>query len=293
MKKFLLTLTLVMCFNAGFAQIKMMFDTEKTEKDKIDNFMSSGFSKILVYRIDTDEIEWQQDSTKIIFIEIDKNKNIYTETDYTPQFSRTIIKLDNNVSSREIYNDKDQLQGKTLYFYDSNGNLVKRELFFGDVKAFDEIYEYENSKLIKMKYTMSDGTLVSYSTFNFDDSNNLLEEIKYNADSMVEYKYEYSYDSKSKLTEEKIILGNDNVTIINYSYDNDGNLKGKITTSKGKETSNVKYSYQGDNLSEEIYNTPELKTKKTYTYKDGLLTQVKFLDLTDMNSYIWAYVYLK
>jgi hypothetical protein len=282
-----------MCFSAGFAQIKMMFDTEKIEKDKIDNFMSSGYSKILVSRIDTDEIDWQQDSVKIIYIEVDKDKNTYSETDYTPQYSRTIIKLGNNISSREIYNDKDQLQGKTLYYYDSNGNLEKRELYFGDLKAFDEIYEFDNGKLKKMKYLMNDGTLVSYSTFEFDDSNNLLEEIKYNAEDVVEYKYEYTYGNKSRLTEEKIILGKDNETVVNYSYDKDGKLSGKITNSKGKVTSNVKFTYQGDNLSEEIYDTPELKTKKTYTYKDGLLSQVKFLDMIDMSSYVWIYDYIK
>jgi len=293
MKKFLLTVTFLMFFSAGFAQIKMMFDTEKNEKDKIDNFMSSGYSKIAVSRIDTDEIDWQQDSVKIIYIEIDKDKNTYSETDYTPQYSRTIIKLGNNISSREIYNEKDQLQGKTLYYYDSNGNLEKRELYFGDLKAFDEIYEYDNGKLKKMKYLMNDGTLVSYSTFEFDESNNLLEEIKYNADGVVEYKYEYTYGNKSRLTEEKIILGKDNETVVNYSYDKDGKLTGKITNSKGKVTSNVKFDYQGDNLSEEIYDTPELKTKKTYTYKDGLLSQVKFLDMIDMSSYVWIYNYIK
>lgn len=293
MKKFLLTVMFLMFFSAGFSQIKMMFDTEKNEKDKIDNFMSSGYSKIAVYRIDTDEIDWQQDSVKIIYIEVDKDKNTYSETNYTPQYSRTIIKLGNNISSREIYNDKDQLQGKTLYYYDSNGNLEKRELYFGDIKAFDEIYEYNNGKLKKMKYIMNEGTLVSYSTFEFDDSNNLLEEIKYNAEDVVEYKYEYTYENKSKLTEEKIILGKDNETVVNYSYDKEGKLTGKITSTKGKVTSNVKFTYQGDNLSEEIYDTPELKTKKTYTYKDGLLSQVKFLDMIDMSSYVWIYDYIK
>jgi hypothetical protein len=288
-----LTLTLLVCFNAGFAQIKMMFDTEKNEKDKIDNFMSSGYSKITVYRIDTDEIEWKQDSVKIIYIEVDKDKNTYSETEYTPHYSRTIIKLGNNISSREIYNEKDQLQGKTLYYYDLNGNLEKRELYFGDLKAFDEVYEYENGKLKKMKYLMNDGTLVSYSTFEFDDSNNLLEEIKYNAEDVVEYKYEYTYGNKSRLNEEKIILGKDNETVVNYSYNKDGKLAGKITNSKGKVTSDVKYAFQGDKLSEEIYDTPELKTKKTYTYKDGLLSQVKFMDMVDMSSYVWIYDYIK
>jgi hypothetical protein len=293
MKILIFTVIALLSFNLSFAQIKMMLDTEKSEKEKIEGFMSSGFSKVMVTRIDTDEIEWQQDSSKMMFVQIDKDKNIYTETAYNPQYTRTVINLGKNVNSREIYNDKDQLQGKTLYYYDAQGNLVKRELYFGDLKAFDEIYEYEDGKLVKMKYLMSDNTVVSYSTFVFDDSNNLLEETKYNSSGDVDYKYEYTYDNKSRLTEEKIIIGKDNVTVITYSYNNKNKLSDKITRSKGKVTSSAKFTYEGDKLSEEYYDTPELKTKKSYTYKDGLLSQIKFLDTVEMNSYIWSYEYIK
>ena len=292
MKIVLFTIIALMSFNLSFAQIKMMLDTEKSEKEKIEGFMSSGYSTITVTRIDTDEIDWQQDSSKIMLIEVDKDKNIYTETSYSPQFTRTVIKLGKNVNSREIYNDKDQLQGKTLYYYDAQDNLVKRELYFGDLKAFDEVYEYENGKLVKMKYLMSDKSLVSYSSFTFDDSNNLLEEIKYNSSDDIDYKYEYSYDKKSRLSEEKIIIGKDNISVVNYSYSNN-KLADKITTSKGKLTSSAKFTYEGNKIAEEFYDTPELKTEKTYTYKDGLLSQIKFLETVGMSSFIWSYEYIK
>ena len=293
MKKFLLTLFLVMSINICSAQIKMMYDTEKNEKEKIESFMSSGFSGIKITRVDTDEIDWQQDSAQIIYIDVDRNNNIYTETNFSPQYSKTIIKFDRNVSSREIFNENKQLLGKTLYYYNAQGNLEKRELYFGDLKAFDEIYEYEYERLNKMKYVMSDGSLVSYSIFAFDNANNLIEEIKYNSNDEAEYKYEYSYSTESRLSEERIILNKDNVTVVNYSYNKDGKLIGKVTQSKGIQTSNVKYVFLEGNLTEEIYDTPELKTKKTYTFKDGLLSQIKFLELTDMSSYVWIYDYVK
>ncbi|MFZ4590586.1 MAG: hypothetical protein ACOYN6_06285 [Ignavibacteria bacterium] len=292
MKNIFLTIILVMSLGVSHAQIKMMIDTEKNERDKIDGFMSTGYSQIIVTRVDTDEIELQQDSTKVMFIVMDNDKNTYTELNYTPQYSKTVIKLDNNISSREIFNEKEQSAGKTLYYYDQ-GNLVKRELYFGNMKAFDEIYEYENGRLAKMKYVMSDAALVSYSTFTFDKSNNLLGEMKYNASDELEYNYEYTYDKKSRLTEERIYMGKDNVTVTNYSYNSSGKLTEKVSTSKGKQTSNIKYSYQGNNLTEEIYDTPELKTKKTYTYTDGLLSQIKFEDITETNTYIWVYEYIK
>jgi YD repeat-containing protein len=292
MKKLFLALILAMSLGVSHAQIKMMIDTEKIERDKIDGFISSGYSKIIVTRIDTDEIEWQQDSTKVMSIVIDKDNNTYTELNYTPQFSKTVIKLDNIISSREIFNEKEQITGKTLYYYEQ-GSLVKRELYFGDMKAFDEIYEYESGRLAKMKYIMSDGTLVSYSTFTFDKSNNLLGEMKYNASDELEYNYEYTYDKKSRLSEERILMGKENVTVTNYSYNSSGKLTEILSTSKGKQTSNVKYSYEGNNLSEETYETPDLKTKKTYTYNYGLLSQIKFEDITETNSYIWVYEYVK
>lgn len=293
MKNLFLAIILLISFSISNAQIKMMIDTEKSEREKIDGFMGSGYSKVVVTRIDTDEIEWQQDSSKVMSIVINKENNTYTEINYSPLYSKTVIKLDNNIVSREIFNDKDQIAGKTLYFYNDEGFLLKRELYFGDMKAFDEIYEYESGKLGKMKYVMSDGTLISYSTFKFDRSNNLLEEIKYNADGQADYNYEYSYDKKSRLTQEKILIGNDNITLTNYSYNNSGILIEKLTSSKEKQTSDIKYSYDGSNLIQEIYDTPELKTKKTYTYKDGLISQIKFDDIIETNSYIWVYEYIK
>ena len=293
MKNLFLAIILIISFSVSNAQIKMMIDTEKNEREKIDRFMSSGYSKIVVTRIDTDEIEWQQDSSKVMSVNIDKGNNTYTEINYSQPYSKTVIKLDNSIVSREIYNEKGQIAGKALYYYNDAGDLAKRELYFGDMKAFDEIYEYEGGKLIKMKYVMSDGTLVSYSTFKFDNTNNLLEEIKYNADDHAEYTYEYSYDKKSRLKQERILIGKDNVTVTDYSYNNNNKLTEILTTSKEKQTSDIKYTYQGVNISEEIYDTPELKTKKSYSYNDGLLSQIKFVDITETNSYIWVYEYIK
>ena len=293
MKKLFLVILLCISFGVAHSQIKIMIETEKNEREKIDAFMSSGYSNIVVTRIDTDESDGSQDSSKAMSIVVDKDNNTYTEINYSPQFSKTVIKLDNNIISREIFNDKDQIAGKTLYFYNDIGRLAKRELYFGDLKAFDEIYEYNGRKLTKMKYVMTDGTLVSYSLFVFDKSDNLLKETKYNSEDQVDYVYEYSYGKKSRLTEEKITFGSDNVTITTYSYGSDGNLKEKLTTAKGKQTSFIKYSYKDNNLTEEIYDTPEMKTTKTYTYNNGLLSRIKVTDQVEKSTYELVYEYVK
>lgn len=272
------------------AQIKMLYDSEKAEKDKIVNLINSGFKNINIYRIDVDEVEWQSDTTLINEIQISDNNNTFTEINKSP-YSKTVVKFDGNVLSREIFNQNNQLSGKTLYSYNNSGMIEKRELYFGDIKAFDEIYEIESNKLIKMKYFTSDGTLISYSDFEYDSYNNLIKENKFNSNGEIDYIYKYKYE-EGRLSEEKIIMPNGKKTIINYFYGSNNLITEKITKdSEGKVLSSLKYVYEGKNLIEEYYETPEIKTKKTYTYQNNLLHTIKFLDVLEANSYFWLYTY--
>lgn len=290
MKIIFLVIMLNLAITHTNAQIKMLYDSEKAEKEKIENLINSGFKSINIYRIDVDEVEWQSDTTLINEIQISDNNNKFTEINKSP-YSKAVVKFNGNVLSREIFDQNNQLSGKTLYSYDNSGMIEKRELYFGDIKAFDEIYEIESNKLIKMKYFTSDGTLISYSNFEYDSYNNLIKENKYNSNGEIDYVYEYKYE-EGRLSEEKIIMPNGKKTIINYFYGSNNLLTEKITKdSDGKVISSLKYVYEGKNLIEEYYETPEIKTKKTYTYKNNLLYSIKFLDVLEANSYFWLYTY--
>lgn len=291
MKKIILILILSLTISSINAQIKMLYDSEKSEKEKIFNIINSGFKNINILRVDIDEVEWQSDTTLITEIQISDDNKTFTEINKSP-YSKTVVKLDGDVLSREIFNQNNQLSGKTIYSYSKAGMIEKRELYFGDLKAFDEVFEIEGNKLIKMKYFTSDGTLISYSDFEYDSKSNLTKENKYNSAGVLDYVYEYIYDSENKISEEIIIMENGKKTFINYSYGSNNLINEKITKdSNGKVMSSLKFVYDGKNVTEEYYETPELKLKKTFTYKNNLLHTIKFLDILEANSYLWLYVY--
>ncbi len=290
MKKIILTLVLIFIISSVQAQIKMLYDTEKSEKEKIEGFINSGYKNINIYRIDVDEVEWQSDTTLLTEIKISDNNKSLTEINHSP-YSKTVVQYDGNILSREIYNQSNQLAGKTLYSYNKAGMIEKRELYFGDIKAFDEIYEIEGNQLLKVKYFTSDGTLINNSDFEYDSRNNMIKENKYNSNGEIEYVYEYTYNSDRSIKEESIIMPDGKKTIVNYIYSKK-NISEKITKdSDGKIMSSLKYVYEDKNLIEEYYDTPELKIKKTYTYSNNLLTSIKYLDILESNSYTWIYVY--
>jgi hypothetical protein len=61
--------------------------------------------------------------------------------------------------------------------------------------------------------------------------------------------------------------------------------------SNGKIISFDKFSYKNGLLSEESGDSKDSKVRKTYEYKNNLLWQMKFVDLTDATSYYVRYYY--
>jgi len=273
------------------AQIKMLYDTEKSEKNRFDRYINSGYNNIQIFRIDLYESEGEADTSLVYKITISDDKNIVTEIDIVSE-SKTVVKLYGKITSREITDNSGQLVGKTLYTYNNEGIIIKRELYFGNIKALDEIYEFESRNNGEVKYYSADGTLISNSIFKFDGQNNLLEELKYNSMGEVEQKYEYTYDSKGRMIEERIILQNEQKTVTNYSYDENNNIIEEQTKDNNENIlSYNKYAYEGDKLIEEISDSRDSKLRRLYSYKDGLLKSVKYLDLIDKSTYIWVYEY--
>ena len=273
------------------AQIKMLYDTEKSEKERIEGYINSGYSNISIFRIDVYEQEAEQDTSLIYEIKISEDKKTITEKDVINETS-TLIKYDGHVLYREIINKYGQTAGKTVYTYNPEGFILKRELYFGDVKALDEVYEFNQDKTGDVKYYSADGTLMSISEFKFNRQNNLIEELKYNSNGEVEQKYEYIYDSKGRMIEERIIMLNGQKTVSNYSYDENNNvIEEQTKDNSGNILSYNKFAYKGKKITEEIRDSRDSKLKKYYGYKDGLLKSVKIEDLIDKSVYVWEYNY--
>lgn len=279
---------------ALFSQIKMMIETENAELQKVAYIKESGSRKISVYRYDFDEVDFVQDSALATEMTYNSEKNVFTEINYEPAYSKSEITLDANdrILNREIYDNKNNLTGKTIFHYNQAGQINNREIYLGTMKAFDEVYKYDGSELTEMKYVTSDGILFGYSAFESDKWGNIIQEIKYNAKDDPEYKYIYTYDSKSHCLEEKIMLGDRKNTTVTYSW-RGGVLTDKVTKDdNGKVQSAFRYKYNSDgNVIEEVNETPQGKITKLYEYEGRLLRQVKISEEADTSSYTLKYFY--
>ena len=273
------------------AQIKMLFESEKSEKEKIAGYVNSGFSDIQILRIDISDTEEENDTSLVYRITISNDKSLVTEFDALSEY-RTVVKYDGNIMFREITDKAGQPAGKTLYTYNNEGFISKRELYFGNVKALDEVYEFGNYESGEVINYSADGTLMSKSIFKLNSQRKLIEELKFNSKGEVEQKYEYTYDSKGRMIEERIIMSNEQKTITNYSYDENSNIIEEQTKdNSGNILSYNKFAYEGNKLIEELRDSRDIKLKKFYTYKDGLLMNIKFEDLIENSIYIWEYRY--
>lgn len=269
----------------------MLFESEKSEKEKIAGYVNSGFSDIQIFRIDISDTEEENDTSLVYRITISNDKSLVTEFDALSEY-RTVVKYDGNILFREITDKAGQPAGKTLYTYNNEGFISKRELYFGNVKALDEVYEFGNYESGEVINYSADGTLMSKSIFKLNSQRKLIEELKFNSKGEVEQKYEYTYDSKGRMIEERIIMSNEQKTITNYSYDENSNvIEEQTKDNSGNILSYNKFAYEGNKLIEELRDSRDIKLKKFYTYKDGLLMNIKFEDLIENIIYIWEYRY--
>lgn len=285
----LILLSLTSCISN--AQIKMLFESEKNEKEKIAGYINSGFSDIQIFRIDISDSEDENDTSLVYKISISDDNKLVTEFDVVTEYT-TLVNYDGNILYREITDKNGQLAGKTLYTYNDKGFISKRELYFGNVKAIDEVYEFGNYESGEVNNFSADGTLMSKSLFKLNSQKKLTEELKFNSKGEVEQKYEYTYDSEGRMIEDRIILINEQKTITNYSYDENSNvIEEQTKDNSGNILSYNKFAYEGYKIIEELRDSKDIKLRKLYTYKNGLLQSIKFEDLIENSIYIWEYRY--
>lgn len=133
-----------------------------------------------------------------------------------------------------------------------------------------------------------------YSSTEFDENGNILLELKFNSDQKLEDKFKYTYDANGILIEEKHYLSYKDLAehktyeldsnqkiqkafkhyndgskdTIHYNYNNDGNLKEKVTIdSYDEEEAKEIFEYEGKNLvKRELYEYDDLISKETFAY---------------------------
>lgn len=133
---------------------------------------------------------------------------------------------------------------KTLFLYDEKGR-VKEELIYDNIKveSFDVIYEYKGegkNPIAKRKYQNTTYPVMEYE-YKYDTRGTVIEERHITKNSKVIYKY--NYDSHHILQEKTMEIG-DKTTKTKYIYDANGKLVGEVVTLPNNQKENYLYQYE-------------------------------------------------
>ena len=109
---------------------------------------------------------------------------------------------ENLLNKSEGFNIEDDLIYRTDYYYDSDLNIIKenKHIYSNNelVEFLSGVGKYDtNNNLIEMNWT-KDSKFFSSFKFSYDKSNNLIEEISYNNDGTVYIKISTSYNDKNQ-----------------------------------------------------------------------------------------------
>jgi hypothetical protein len=146
--------------------------------------------------------------------------NNKTNHKYTVQNLAKVIYTNDkngNVTSKTYYNTAGNVVKREFFFYNENGKAIGYEKYNSGKLISKESYSYDDSGKIKeINYT---GGRTEYI---YDDDNKLTEKIVYNTSNTVFSRSKYEYDNR-KLTDETI-SGMDGAVIgkILYTYDERG-----------------------------------------------------------------------
>lgn len=136
-----------------------------------------------------------------------------------------IFDIDNKITERYWYNDREDMEGKDNYIYDLNGYLLEINSYDSE-RSFKEkvIYQYDsNRKVAEEAHYDSDGILLW--KYIYDLWGNPIEEIAYDSDGNIYQKesFKNKYNSKGKLIYSEFEINDILHRIFIYKYDSIGN----------------------------------------------------------------------
>ena len=188
--------------------------------------------------------------------------SVYDYDDYSNN-SVTNIRYDyddkGNILHKTEYCGYNQVISDTEYEYDQKGNLTLKTEHNPESRLAKNVYKYEYD---------SDNKLV-LETLSYEHSFGTYEEV---------YKYKYEYNNDGNIT--RVIL-NDDITISEIEYDENGNItlktdyskEGLISSEITYENNNVvlekKYTVEGNLASKKEYKNNNLILEITYSEETG------------------------
>ena len=163
------------------------------------------------------------------FINEITNINFITNNSYIKVYYKN-----NRIIKTEHYFER-ELHYMQLFFYDSEGRIIRNESYDNGFSANDKIISvYSNNKLAKSIY-YTNNNLRSYNKYVYDDENSTFTEYFYNnKNNLISY-YKYHYNKKDNylVTEWFDKKGNyQNISKIIRYYDINGNITNTLIYDK-------------------------------------------------------------
>ncbi|MDX1699643.1 MAG: hypothetical protein R3250_03445 [Melioribacteraceae bacterium] len=177
-----------------------------------------------------------------------------------------------NLKSIEEYDGYQSLLKRTIYNNRSNGLLLdKRE----EMKKSNTYYEYnydDSLNLVSVNLFNNDRVLFSKYLYKYEEKK--LDSVILYRNNLVSAKFLFEYDSQGRRKSESIISKQSPARVINYEYDDVGNL----VLVDNKRLTKIEYTYNdnGDITEEKIYNSAgDFQSRTTFTYdlETGLLSE--------------------
>ncbi len=240
--------------NGNLAQIDWYDDSNKLcQSTELDYHENGTLSHISHY----DHLNASAFLTETKYDEYGNIISVYDYDDYSNN-SVTNISYDyddkGNILRKTEYCGYNQVISDTEYEYDQKGNLTFKTEHNPESRLAKNVYKYEYD---------SDNKLV-LETLSYEHSFETYEEV---------YKYEYEYNKDGNLT--RVIL-NDDITISEIEYDENGNITFKNDYSKnGLLTNEIMYE-NGIIKSEKFYNEDEILTSEKEYENNNLILEFTY-----------------
>lgn len=175
-----------------------------------------GFDGTAAYKID---YTYHTDGKPKDIIKYNASRQIVEKWDYSYEANKQIIKiykpenkLDHTVE--KVYNKANQLVEETkfatdgkelrkvLFAYNKDGKVQEEAEYYSTKFSKKLIYSYNTKNLLeKVEQEQQEGDKIVYSTFVYDNNENLLEESWFDGDPSDYSKKESDYDKKGNVTE--------------------------------------------------------------------------------------------
>lgn len=134
------------------------------------------------------------------------------------------------------YGQNNELNTKTIYNRDTNGNVSEIIIEFADSSKTIKSYNYENNgKIVTVIEKSDEGEFEGMTRIIRDDNGNIVESHVFSENNEIIEKHLFEFDDKGNILKDTFFQKSNISTITKYNYDENKNLiKRVISSSDGK-----------------------------------------------------------